>query len=77
MHWMLFTANVVPSSSILVTLIIEALGSSDTSVLRRATWRNIPEDGFLLVSYLFAFICVLNEVISESGFLSKTKWLSL
>jgi hypothetical protein len=39
-----FAARVVPSSPILVTLIMEALHSSETSVLTR---RNIPEVSIL------------------------------
>jgi hypothetical protein len=44
---LLVTANVVPSSSILVTLIMEALSSSETSAVTRATRLDIPEYGLL------------------------------
>jgi hypothetical protein len=43
---LLVTANVAPISPILVTLMIEALRPSETSVLTQDTRRHIPEDPY-------------------------------
>jgi hypothetical protein len=43
-HLTLVTANVLPSSPILSTLMMEVVRSSEMSVLATATRRYIPED---------------------------------
>jgi hypothetical protein len=44
---LLVTASVVPSSPVLVMLMMEAIHTSETSVFTRVTWHNISEDGIL------------------------------
>jgi hypothetical protein len=56
---LLVKVSVVPSSPILVTVMKEALSSSKTSVLTRATRRNIPEDTIL---YLCNVCILLNHI---------------
>jgi hypothetical protein len=47
---LLVTASVVPSSPIIVTLVKEALSSSETSILTRAIQRNIQKTPFFIVT---------------------------
>jgi hypothetical protein len=66
---LLGAACVVSSSPILVTL-MEAPGSSETTVLTRATWRNIPEDTILHEVYCSEQKCI--GVFWESVFLCNS-----
>jgi hypothetical protein len=53
---LLVTANVLPSSHILVTLMMDPIRSSGTSVLTTATRRSVPEYGILHSHVFFMHI---------------------
>jgi hypothetical protein len=70
---LLVTANVVHTSSILVTLIMEAIRSYETSVLIRAVRRDIPEDAILQFIELFSIYLIFQRLYSTADYSAVNK----
>jgi hypothetical protein len=69
---LLVKPSVVPRSPILVTLMNEALSSSETSVLTRATQCTIPEDNILHGEIYLFYIDAAKNLISTNEFSTHT-----
>jgi hypothetical protein len=65
---LLVTAHVVPSSSILVALMMEAIRYSETSVLTEATQRGFREDGIFHESFCLSMKFYENSKCKESAY---------
>jgi hypothetical protein len=59
---LLVSTNVVPSSLILSTLMMEAISSSETFVLTKVARHHTPENGIFLVTDVFLFLWQLSCV---------------
>jgi hypothetical protein len=60
MLWLLVTADVVRSSPSIAILMMGVIHSSETSVLTKAKWHNIPEVGILLCFFeIHTYFCLL------------------
>jgi hypothetical protein len=72
----LLITSIVPSSPILVTLMMEALISCETTVLTKPALRNVPEDAILRrkhqIFQIFHLLAVYSEII-----LLKEEWSNL
>jgi hypothetical protein len=67
---LLLTANVDPSTPILVTLMMEAVRSFEMSFLTRITRRNIPEDNIIHSHFSENLKSYNNTLLSASRFIT-------